>query len=75
MIELMMNDPDRIYVCDLPSKYDALKETYKGVTPSHEARLISSPLFTFRPHRRPCNYGLTRWTSRLQSLGLYHVFG
>lgn len=28
--------PGRIYVCDVPSKYDALKETYKGVTPCRE---------------------------------------
>ena len=23
---------NRIYVCDLPNKYDALQEEYKGVT-------------------------------------------
>lgn len=58
---------NRIYVCDLPSKYDALEKKYKGVTlPWNGSYLV--PLTYVLTPRRPCNYGLTRWPLGLQSL-------
>lgn len=60
-------DPNRIYVCDLPAKYDALKEKYKGTTLPRLKRSLAPLAYVLIP-RCPCDYGLTRWSSRLQGL-------
>ena len=63
---------NRIYVCDLPGKYDTLKEKYKGaILPRYRSYL--APLAYVQTPRRLWHYCLTRWPPRLEVRRLYYV--
>ena len=64
---------NRIYVCDLPGKYDTLKEKYKGIT-LLRVRSYLSPLAYVPTLRYPYHYRLTRWSPRLEISRLHYVF-
>ena len=64
---------NRIYVCDLPSKYDALKEKYKGAS-LHRLSSYLALLAYFSTPRCPIHYCFTRWSPRLEIRRLHYVF-
>lgn len=68
----LMTCNNRIYVCDLPGKYEPLKEKYKGVIlPHHESHL--APLAYVPTPRCLYHYCLTRWPPRLEVCRFHHV--